>query len=414
MSPQKSIMANYNKGLSSFLLSAILLLPWQNLFAQSAEQAIYTNRDVPVIALSGNGYQRGLQHGKALKNEIAEVYKKWKDNIQRNAKQNADSVIAQFYNATHFVPAIKKWTPEIYDELKGISRGSGQSFKDVLCFQLVDEFWVYMDKLDHAPGHHCSGIGVAGTANHPAYIAQNMDLESYMNGYQLLLHIAANKNEPEQYILSCAGLVALNGINSKGIGVCVNTLMELKASSDGLPVACVIRGVLSKQDRGTVLRFIQGVKHASGQNYIIGAIDSVYDFEASSGKVVRFFPNYSNQSIVYHTNHAIANDNIKPWYQESHRQIISGELKNDNSVIRFASLRNRLNLPASNISDKVIKETLRSKDDKKNPVCRDYKNGDDGFTFSSVILTLGTVRTIQLTNASPDQSAYVLHTFKGK
>ena len=43
-----------------------------------------------------------------------------------------------------------------------------------------------------------------------------------------------------------------------------------------------------------------------------------------------------------------------------------------------------------------------------------YKNGEAVFTFSSVILTLGKSPSIQLTRASPDQSEYVLHSFKNK
>ena len=395
-----------------FLLIAILLSTSQNVLSQSEGQSFLTNKKMPVVELSGDGYQRGLQHGKTLKKEIAEIFSKWKDNIKINTKQNPDSVIMQFYIATNFIPAIKKWTPEIYNELKGISESSGQSFRDVLCFQLVDEFWVYLDKLENTKNHHCSAIGVAATSSHSAYVAQNMDLESFMNGYQILLHIAANKNEPEQYVLSCAGLIGLIGINSKSIGVCVNTLMELKASTDGLPVAFVVRGVLLQKDRANALKFVKTIKHASGQNYIIGTIDSVYDFEASAGKVERFLPNASNPLIVYHTNHAIVNDNIKPWYIESHKQIVAGEMKNDNSVVRFTSLKSRLNLPAINISDSAIKNTLRSKDDLQNPVCRAYKNGNPIFTFSSVLMTFGKSPSMQLTNASPDQSEYILHTFK--
>jgi predicted choloylglycine hydrolase len=407
-------MNKYKNGPTYLLLGTILLILSQNLFSQSTGQTILNNKKVPVIELSGNGYNRGLQHGKALKNEIAGVFKKWKEDINNNTKQNPDSVITHFYEATNFEPAIKKWTPELHEELKGISRGSGQSFKDVFCFQLVDEFWVYSDKLQNSHNHHCSGIGVAATNSHPAYIAQNMDLESYMNGYQVLLHIASNNNSPEQYILSCAGLIALNGLNSKSIGVCVNTLMELKASSDGLPVACVIRGILSMQDRESALKFVQTIKHASGQNYIIGTIDSVYDFEASAGKITRFAPDPENYSLVYHTNHAIANDDVKPWYRDYHKKMSAGEAQSDNSFIRFTSLQKWLNTSESNISDDIIKRTLRSKDDLLNPICRTYKNGNRSFTFSSVVLTLGKSPSIQLTNASPDQSEYILHTFKGK
>jgi isopenicillin-N N-acyltransferase-like protein len=407
-------MKRNENGFAFLLLCFILIIARQNMFSQATEQLISKNKEVPVIELSGNGYQRGLQHGNVLKKEIAEVFKKWKENIQLSTNLNVDSVISMFYRATNFEPAIKKWTPELFDELRGISKSSGQSFKDVYCFQLVDEFWVYLDKLQNPEYHHCSGIGIAATNSHPAYIAQNMDLENFMNGYQVLFHISSYNDEPEQYLPSCAGLIALNGINSNGIGVCVNTLMQLEASSDGLPVACVIRGILAKKDGVSALKFIKTIKHASGQNYIIGTVDSVYDFEASANKVVRFLPDGNNRSLVYHTNHPFSNDDIKPWYVESLKRILSGEAKDNNSFIRFTALKNRLTLPDSKISDNLIKETLRSKDNQNSPICRTYKNGEAVFTFSSVILTLGKSPSIQLTNGSPDQSEYVLHSFKSK
>jgi len=191
-----------------------------------------------------------------------------------------------------------------------------------------------------------------------------------------------------------------------------NTLLELKASTDGLPVAFVIRGILAKKTGKEALEFLQTVKHASGQNYILGVKDKVYDFEASAGKVVRFIPNASNPSLVYHTNHAIANDDIKPWYIKDHRQILAGLAKKDNSVIRFASLKNRLDFSGNTVSVEKIKQTLRSKDDLINPVCRDYSSAYSGFTFSSVILTLGNNPSIQLTDASPDQAEYITHFFE--
>ena len=141
---------------------------------------------VPEVELKGNGYEKGLQHGKALKKEIAEVYAKWKLNIHNSIKRDPDSVLSDFLKATNFEPVTRKYTPEILDELKGISEGSGQKYSDVFAFQLVDEFWVYIDKLSNTKNHHCSGIGVPATANHPAYIAQNLDLENYMNGFQVL------------------------------------------------------------------------------------------------------------------------------------------------------------------------------------------------------------------------------------
>ena len=163
-----------------------------------------------MIELRGTGYERGLQHGEKLKSEIGEIFTKWKTDIELTTKRNADSVIAEFMHATNFESAIKKWTPEIFEEVKGIAGIVGQKFIDVFTFQLVDEFWVYLDRLSNSKADHCSGIGVSATKNHPAFIAQNMDLQNYMNGYQKLLHIIGTGSEPEQYILTCAGLDCYN------------------------------------------------------------------------------------------------------------------------------------------------------------------------------------------------------------
>ena len=397
-----------------WLVLSLLLIPCacnSNVDSERKEPTPLKSKEVPVIELSGNGRERGMQHGKLLKSEIAEVFSKWKISIQKDTKQNADSLIAEFLASTNFEPAIKQYTPQIYDEIKGIALGSEQSYNDVLTFQLVDEFWVYMDKLNNIQKHHCSAVGVAAAPSHPAYVSQNMDLESYMNGYQILMHITATDTEPEQYILSCAGLIALNGVNEKSIGLCMNTLMELVASTDGLPVACIVRGVLAKHSGDSALKFLQTIPHASGQNYTLGIADKVYDFEASANKVVRYLPDPANEALVYHTNHPIENDDVKPWYQDFKKQVLAGKANDDNSVIRMNALINRLNKPVDEISDIVLKETFRSKDDPQNPVCRTFLDGKAGFTFSSVVLTLGKTPSIQLTNGSPDLSEYVMHTF---
>jgi len=368
--------------------------------------ALPDGKKVPIIELSGTGYERGLQHGKQLKNEIAEVLKKWKANIVVVTKRDADSVITDLLSATNFEPAIKRWTPNLLDEVKGIADGSGQKITDIFAFQLLDEFWVYVDSIDNSNKAHCSSIGVSKTKNHPAYLAQNVDLENYMNGYQILLHIAATKNEPQQYILSCAGYIASIGMNEKGIGLCMNALIDLQASPEGLPVAFVIRGILNQQNGESALNFLKSVKHASGQNYIIGVQDSIYDFEASSNQVIRLYSNGAQTGLVYHTNHALVNHDVKSWYSDEHRRILAGEIKNTNSTIRFDALAKRLDKPIDKISLQVIKATLRSKDNEEYPVCRTYEEGGELFTFSSAIITLTGRPSIQLTYGAPDQSEF--------
>ncbi len=391
----------------------LMLLPGLiGLSQSSGSSSLKEKTKVPVILVAGTPYERGLQHGKQLKKEIAELYKAWKANIVTTTKRDADSLIAEFLGKTDFITAINKWTPGLMDEVRGISEGSGQPFNDVFTFQLLDEFWVYQDKVEKANSDHCSCIGVAATANHPAMVAQNMDLENYWHGYQLLLHISGTSTEPEQFILTTTGMIALTGMNEFGIGLNANTLMASQASDRGLPVAFFIRGVLSKRNSEEVLSFVKSAEHASGQNYIIGIQDSVYDFEASSNRVVRFYPDQTKSGLVFHTNHPLLNPDIKPWYQESQKEIFEGKAKNVNSVERYKALKSRLNKPIVDITEDIIKSALRSRDDKENPVCRAYNESAWAFTYSSVVYTLTGKRSVQVTYGPPDKSEYKVHFFK--
>jgi hypothetical protein len=380
------------------------------LFVTGFCQTNLNKRQLKIITVSGNGYDRGYQHGQQMKKEIGELMVLWKKDLEENCHIPADTFIHNFLAVTDFIPAIKKYTPDVLDEVRGIAKGADQPFNDMLAFQLVDEYWVYADKLNsNTIHHHCSDIGVPAMNGRPAYVSQNMDLDAWMDGYQIVLHVQRHGNTPEQYILSCAGLIALNGMNEDGIGVCENTLMELQASSNGLPVAFVVRSILEKKNGKEVLQFIQTTKHASGQNYTIGAVDSVYDFEASSNKLTRLYPDASG--IVYHTNHPVVNNDVKPWYQDYYQKYLAGATQNMNSEIRFAALKRRAN-ETEEKDDLFIKKTLRSKDDNNNPVCRTHLPNKHGFTFGSVILTLSDKRIMQVTAGPPDESEYQTFSFK--
>ncbi|TYA57327.1 C45 family autoproteolytic acyltransferase/hydolase [Formosa maritima] len=361
------------------------------------------NRELKMISLSGTGYELGLQHGEKLKNEIADIVNAWKKNTSTALGKDADIVLKDFFEYAAFDDAIKKWTPELYEEVKGISDGSEQNFNDIFVLNLLDEFWVYIDNLYN---HHCSSLGVPARNGNPGYISQNMDLENYTDGFQVLMRLNKTDNSPEQLILTHPGLIALNGLNQDGIGVCVNTLMQLKASSTGLPVAFVVRRIINSTDKEDLLSFIQTVNHASGQNYIIGVKGEVYDFEASANKVVRYNPLNENGSL-YHTNHPIVNNDLKSWHKQFSPSL-DEKLKptNSNSYLRFSAVETRL-ANKNEVSEEQIKEALRSKDDANNPVCRANNENGFGFTFASIIMTISENPYIEVLAGPPDESEYV-------
>ena len=279
-----------------------------------------------------SGYDLGYQHGQQLKLQIDGIVNDWKENTTRALGKPADEVMKDFFEYANFEPAIKKWTPELWEEVRGIAEGSGHTLEEILILNLLDEFWVYINNLHN---HHCSGLGVPAQNGNPGYLSQNMDLENYTDGYQVLMRLMKTNNRPEQMVLTHPGLIALNGMNKQGVALCVNTLMQLTAAPEGLPVAFVVRRIINSTDKEDILKFIQEVDHASGQNYIIGIRGEVYDFEASATKVVRFNPENEN-GTVYHTNHPVVNDDVKPWFKEYDPTIEEGEKPTEfNSGLSF-------------------------------------------------------------------------------
>lgn len=389
------------------MLIATLLFSFVDVYAQDAKTI---KREIREITLTGGGYELGLQHGQQLKSEIAEIVSKWKSNTTENFGKDAELVLDDFFEYANFTESIRRWTPELYDEVRGIADGSGQPFRDIFILNLLDEFWVYDVSLQH---HHCSGLGIPATSSSPGYVAQNMDIESYTDGYQVLMRIEGKEGEVEQLVLTHPGLIALNGMNSMGVGVCVNTLMQLNAANNGLPVAFIVRRIIGSTDQRDILNFVQNIRHASGQNYLIGIRGDIFDFEASAREVIRFDPGNLSGAIT-HTNHPLANKDIKPYFiePESAQQEMTGG-RNTNSTSRYNAVNSRIS-SQSNVTVEMIKDALRSKDDPDNPVCRNLTGAASGFTFASVIMILSGDPYMLVTAGPPDESEYKKYSFSAE
>lgn len=352
-----------------------------------------------LIKLRGTGFERGLQHGTAIKGAIDLAVQRWKADLREFRNSDPDLLIAEFLQATKFLPAIQKWTPDLLEEVRGMAEGSGHPFETMLAYQLVDELWVYLDERN---AHHCSSVGVARRGHRPAFIAQNLDLESFRHGTQTVLHIRPPEGEPEQLVFTTAGLIGAVGVNRSGVAVGANTLMQLQASRDGLPVAFVVRGVLARTSEPSALAFLSGVKHASGQNYMLGIGGKVFDFEASARGVIRYRP-CQGDSPVFHTNHPLVNRDLKPWH--------TARQEGGGSESRFDALRRRFGAKESDLSEKAAIAALRSRDTPRSSLCRSLGEGRSSFTFGSVVMTLSDPPSLQVTCGPPDVSEYVRHSF---
>ena len=353
------------------------------------------------LLLQGSPYERGLAHGETLRGQIHEVVGRWKGELAYMYQMDADEVIHRFVNGTNFVPAIQRWTPDLIDEVRGIAAGADMAWETMQVFQLLDEMW---NNEDIILSGNCSSLGFSTQGSEPAYVAQNIDVESFRDGFQVLLQIKQADSDLESFVLTTAGLIGFNGMNNHSIGICCNGLMPLCGCSDGLPVACVVRGVLQQRTMQEAVTFLQTIRHASGQNYVVGGPDQVIDLECSANQVVPFQP-AGPPGVVWHTNHPLANNDYHTWYKAENNLFLP------NSTTRYRSMEQRLVHPSQGTRLDHIKEILASKDSIEHPICG--SNGADElytqlgmFTFASTIMALGEKPTLYVSFGPPDIAPY--------
>jgi isopenicillin-N N-acyltransferase-like protein len=374
---------------------------------------------LPVIPLEGTPRERGRVHGETLRSQIKELVAVWKDDLRQNRRSEPDEYLMGFLEKTNFPQAIKKWTPGLLKEVEGIAEGAGVDFKTMPAFQFVDEEWwygayEYPSKPIPLPADvkHCSALAVFGQEGLPTFVAQNLDIPAFTDGSQALLRIKHQKSSLESLVFTYAGLVSLCGMNNHGVGQVVNALLQLNHRADGLPVAFINRGILERTSHDMAVRFLHDIKHASGQNYTIGGIQKASSYECSANKVSRFEP-YEEATRLYHTNHPLVNDDQSIYKEMLERVKERWQPKHpDNSDIRFMALEKRLKDPTKKITLDLIKETLRSKDDPQNPVCREKRaDGRGGFTSGCLIMELSEEPKLHLAPGPPCTTDFQIHSF---
>ena len=116
--------------------------------------------DLPVVTCAGSPGEQGERHGEALRGLIADGLGRWAESIASTHGSAADDYITGFVQGTDFLPAIRRWTPGLLDEIEGIARGSAQPWEWIYASNLLDEEWTWASerKAGMAPVARSPGL----------------------------------------------------------------------------------------------------------------------------------------------------------------------------------------------------------------------------------------------------------------
>ena len=220
---------------------------------------------------------------------------------------------------------------------------------------------------------------------------------------ETVLRLRDRDTDLETLVLTIPGVVAANGLNSRGVGLCVNAVTQLAYAKDGLPVAFVIRGVLKKDSFQEAAEFLRTIKPAAPQNYLLGGPNEVASLELSRNRIAAFVP-FEGAALTYHTNQPLVNGEFNPRFLE--------RLK-----VRGWSLdRMKASCPRFNFLKKMLGDNSAALglDDLK-ALYRDRESGvNNAGTYACTIILLGDDPELHIAPGRPDTEPFQVLAFSGR
>jgi len=357
------------------------------------------------ISLSGTAATRGGSLGRARSDALARWLTGWLGSIARAGVDDPKGHIARMLNETAYLHAIESHAPDLLEEIESMARGAELPLELVLAGQLMDEEWEYRRvALGRPRPGKCTSFAIRDQGS--TWIGQNMDLDPFTDGHQLLLTIAATPAEPAALVFTVGGMVALMGVNASGVVVCVNALPDLPGRPEGLPVAFVIRKLLQQSSADAADAWLAGVPHATPQHYLIADPTKICSVEVTMSGFHAAAA--ADATRIFHTNHALAveADPISPAYRE-------------NSLSRLNALVTRLAL--GEVTAERATAALASRDDPDHPICRPLRNSSDpaanttSFTTGAMVCELDPTGTIRswFSAGPPSERGFAAALLKG-
>jgi isopenicillin-N N-acyltransferase-like protein len=269
---------------------------------------------LPVIAVSGTPAECGAAYGAAAADLIAENNETYLRRFESYAGLDQATVRtsgAAFRVTTH------EYHPRLGAMLDAVAEGSGVPAAEIYALNGRTEL-LYGGGRGARPDGECTAIGLIGDGT---LLGQNWDWHPDQRPYSLLL---ATTDERDHTVVAMteAGMLAKAGLNSAGVGVCVNMLgSDRDGAAGGVPYHVILRSVLEASDLTDALRSVCRSPRSASINLLIGQAHDgpgggeVIDVEAVPGDVGFLHPDEHGRLV--HANHletgVAAHDTLKDF-----------------------------------------------------------------------------------------------------
>lgn len=329
----------------------------------------------PVIKIQGSPEDRGREQGALLKERINRTLEFYKKEFLLPEDQIL-TIARQFQTST------RAFREDLDREIEFLARAAG-----------VDPVWIYAlngrTELLNLNPMECTTLAF----KKQRLIGQNWDWDREMEDLAIILDIV-NEHGHRIMTMTEPGMIGKIGMNSCGLGVCLNFMTIENYRPYGVPLHVLLRSVLDCNSLDEALSFLENhMKGKIGNILMADAHGGVVDIEMA-GDEYFFLP---VEDLFVHTNHFLT-------------KVDYDLLLFPHTVGRYNRAKALLNA-MDNPSLSSMKALLKDNDNQKFPICRKrfshpwLTDDDTSITVTSIIMDLHNLQ-FHITRGNPFDHPY--------
>jgi isopenicillin-N N-acyltransferase-like protein len=348
---------------------------------------------LPLVDLSGEAFDRGLQHGAALRKQIAHNVAMYFDRFSSEGHLAADDVR---HRASQLRPLVET-SFDYFATLRGVARASDQQLIDVVMLNVRYELLYYQYSVLPVGGPDgCTTFALLPSATSSGHLllGENWDWIPDVQGAVL--------RTPETLSFTEAGIVGGKiGLNAAGIGLLVNGLLSTSDDWSRMVKPFHVRCFEILHTSSTLeaaAGVITSTRRACSTNFVLAeAPDRAVDVEAAPGASCSLGP---SRGALTHTNHFLEPEHLGVDEPRSERR--------PHSFTRLARMREMLDSQQP-LGVEDVQGCLRDHDNFPDSVCRhvhpDDPPAETCVTVVSAIMDLHE-RMLWLSDGPPCENGY--------
>ncbi len=348
---------------------------------------------MPFVHVQGTWGDMGAQVGQMFAPLIERHVLAWLDHVHRESGATRVEALA---TAATFAAPIQQHAPFLWEELEGMSRGSGVPMDRLLLLQARAEVMRRQKDRGAPPALECTTFAVGGdrTAGGAVLYGQNVDLVPFMQEYAVVVR-QHPKGAPATLLYTTAGLLGHNGLNEAGVGICANFIDDPGGWGEGLPRYLLSRLALYQDSAERALAAALAPPRAASRNLLIADAGGVFlDAEVlrKEAAIIR-----GKDGLLVHANHLEA------------PEFAGYETAPENSCQRRRRLEELLEGAKAPLTVGDLQGFYRDHANAPHSLCAHPFPGRNLQTVASLIGDL-TSRELHLAKGSPCRSAYATYT----